>query len=187
MQRLNKYPEKHYCMQKPIIWAFFCLIILFFPVCASAALTIGADPVNPSMGDRVHLRGTTSRNNTIAVYLMVTGPGLDPRGVTMENLNLPAGQGYFSSARVGPGGNWEYEWNTGYMVGTLHPGTYTVHVVSVPVNMLHLASQDTSGVNITFSPPDNPQPIPLSDLGVIGAILTGAILVVALNRERNRP
>ena len=174
-------------MQKPTIWAIFCLFILFFPVCASAALTIGADPQNPSIGDRVHLWGTTSLNNTIAVYLLVTGPGLDPRGVTMENLNLPAGQGYFSSAHVGPGGNWEYEWNTGYIVGALHPGTYTVHVVSVPVNILHVAGQDNAWVNITFSPPDNPPPIPLSVLGVIGAILAGALLFAALNRERNRP
>ncbi len=170
-------------MHKPLIWAFFCLFILFIPVCASAALTIGADPENPSIGDKVHLWGTTSRNNTIAVYLMVTGPGLDPLGVTMENLNLPAGQGYFSSAHVGPGGDWEYEWNTGFMVGSLHPGTYTVHVVSVPVNMHHLASQDTAGVNITFCPPDDAPPIPFSCLGVIGAILAGALLYAAFNRE----
>jgi hypothetical protein len=171
-------------MQKPIIWAFFCLIILFFPACASAALSIGADHENPSIGDRILIWGTTSLNNTIAVYLMVTGPGLDPRGVTMENLNLPAGQGYFSAAHVGPGGYWEYEWNTGYMVGTLHPGTYTVHVVSVPVNMQHLARHDTAAVNITFTAPDEAPPVPLPGLGVIGAILAGGMLFIVLNGRK---
>jgi hypothetical protein len=171
-------------MQKPIIWAFFCLIILFFPVCTSADLSIGADPEHPSIGDQILIWGTTSRNNTIAVYLMVTGPGLDPRGVTLENLNLPAGQGYFSAAHVGPGGLWEYEWNTNYMAGTLHPGTYTVHVVSVPVNMQHLARQDTAAVNITFAAPDDPPPIPLPATAVIGAIMAGCILFVMVNRRR---
>lgn len=171
-------------MQKPIIWAFFCLILLFLPVCASAALSIGAVPENPSIGDRILISGTTSRNNTIAVYLLVTGPGLDPLGVTMENLNLPAGQGYFSSAHVGPGGHWEYEWNTGYMVGSLHPGTYTVHVVNVPVNMQHLARQDSAAIDITFTAPDNALPIPLPVTAVIGAILSGGALFVVMTRGK---
>jgi hypothetical protein len=118
------------------------------------------------------------------VYLLVTGPGLDPLGVTMENLNLPAGQGYFTSAHVGSGGQWEYEWNTGYMVGTLHPGTNTVHVVSVPVNMQHIARQDTAAVNITFTPPDVAPPIPLPCIAVIGAILAGGMLCVVRNRGK---
>jgi hypothetical protein len=157
---------------------FFCLILLFFPVCASAALSIAAVPENPSIGDRILISGTTSRNNTIAVYLLVTGPGLDPLGVTMENLNLPAGQGYFSSAHVGPGGYWEYEWNTG------RPGTYTVHVVSVPVNMQHLARQDAAAVNLTFSAPDIAPPIPLAGSVVIGAILAGGLFFVVLTRGK---
>ncbi|MBP1929554.1 hypothetical protein J2741_002101 [Methanolinea mesophila] len=171
-------------MQKPMIWALFCLILLFFTGCASAALSIGATPEAPAIGDRVLISGTTSMNNTIAVYLMVTGPGLDARGVTMENLNLPAGQGYFSSAHVGPDGRWEYEWNTGYMVGSLHPGTYTVHVVSVPVNMQHMSRQDNAAVNITFSAPDEAPPVPLALPSVVGAVLLGGILFVVPNRGR---
>ena len=102
----------------------------------------------------------------------------------MENLNLPAGQGYFSSAHVGPGGHWEYEWNTGYMVGSLHPGTYTVHVVNVPVNMQHLARQDSAAIDITFTAPDNALPIPLPVTAVIGAILSGGALFVVMTRGK---
>jgi hypothetical protein len=57
-----------------------------------------------------------------------------------------------------------------------------VHVVSVPVNMQHMARQENAAVNITFSAPHETLPIPLAVPGVFGAILLGGILYTISKR-----
>ena len=61
-------------------------------------MTIDATPKDPRIGDTVILSGRVTGINTIAVYLFVTGPSLDPRGVALDNLNIPAGRGLFTTA-----------------------------------------------------------------------------------------
>ena len=74
-------------------------------------MTISAAPDQAHLGDVITLHGRVTGVNTIAVYLFLTGPGLDPRGVTLENLNVPAGSGLFTTAPVNlSDGRWSYSW-----------------------------------------------------------------------------
>ena len=58
------------------------------------------------------------RQLPIAVYLFITGPGLDTRGVTLENLNIAAGRGLFTTAPVNlSNGCWTYQWDTSVILG----------------------------------------------------------------------
>jgi hypothetical protein len=151
-----------------VILAFF-----YIPLCLADPLSISADPGVFSLGDRVELSGTTEARDIIAVYLLIVGPGLDARGVCLENLNLPAGQGYFTSARVKPDGTWRYEWNTAYVAGNLQPGTYTVYVENVPLNLHRMGTSARAGTNLTMVRGDSP------GLGADMQILAGAGMVVA--------
>jgi len=91
-------------------------------------------PQQVHIGDVVTLNGTITGITTIAVYLFVTGPELDERGVTLDNLNIPAGRGLFTTAPVNMNdGSWTYSWDTSVILGTLNPGTYTVYVESSPL------------------------------------------------------
>ncbi len=127
-------------------------MVLFAAVPVTAdQLTITAPEQSHTIGDEVFLSGTTAKSNIIAVYLFVTGPGLDARGVCLENLNLPAGQGYFTSAFVNPDGTWHYAWNTAFLSGRLVPGTYTIYVVNVPLGLNRLGKTAMATTNVTFT------------------------------------
>lgn len=119
--------------------------------CAADHLTIGALSGLSAIGDRLELNGTTDAKGTIAVFLLLSGPGLDKRGVCLENLNLPAGYGYFTSAYVNPDGTWRYIWDTRYLAGRLLPGTYTVYVVNLPLGLPHSEAVSSAKTNITFT------------------------------------
>jgi hypothetical protein len=136
----------------PLLLVTGCLML--FSGSAMGAITIDASPATPHIGERVQISGISDIPNTIAVYLFVTGPGLNRAGVTLENLQLPAGSGYFTSAYVHPDGRFEYEWNTGFVVGRLVPATYRIYAVSVPLNLERLTDTDEISVSytdITFS------------------------------------
>ena len=70
------------------------------PAAAATVITISASPQQAHIGDIVTLNGNISGITTIAVYLFVIGPDLDTRGVTLDNLNIPAGRGLFTTAPV---------------------------------------------------------------------------------------
>jgi hypothetical protein len=96
-------------------WACLLIItaallgVVITPVAASTLLTISASPQQAHIGDVVTINGTVSGITTIAVYLFVTGLDLDTRGVTLENLNIPAGRGLFTTAPVRlSDGSWTY-------------------------------------------------------------------------------
>lgn len=154
-----------------------CLMLLAGS--AVGAITIEAHPGTPDIGERVHISGISDIPNTIAVYLFVTGPGLNRAGATLENLQLAAGSGYFTSAYVHPDGRFEYEWNTGFIVGRLLPATYRIYVVSVPLNLDRLTDLDeisVSHTDVTFSRPPSPEiampwEIPAVSLAVAAAFL----------------
>lgn len=129
------------------------VFILSVPVAGQIGLTIDATPENPRVGDTVTLSGSVSGINTIAVYLFVTGPGLDPRGVTLDNLNLATGRGLFTTAPVNmENGSWSYTWDTSVILGTLKPGNYTMHVVSSPFEQIRFSEHESALVGITFLP-----------------------------------
>lgn len=154
------------------------LVALCVPASCADQLTIGAVPDLSAIGDKVVLSGTTDAKGIIAVYLFVAGPGLDRRGVCLENLNLPAGHGYFTSAHVSQDGTWWYEWDTGYLAGRLTPGTYTVYVVNLPLGLPHAGTASFAKTNVTFMNMPDPglghDTLPLCMLGFVG----GALIVL---------
>jgi hypothetical protein len=159
------------------------LSVVLIQACAADHMTIRALPELPAIGDQVLLSGTTDAKDIIAVFLFVAGPGLDRRGVCLENLNLPAGHGYFTSAHVNPDGTWKYEWDTGYLAGRLIPGTYTVYVVNLPLGLPHSGSVPSAQTNITFTrmpdPGLAPDVLPLCIFG----ISCGAIIMYRRKRQ----
>ena len=76
------------------------LLVMAAPVSGAVFLTANASPAVAHIGDVITINGTISGSPTIVVFLFVTGPGLDPRGVTLDNLNIPAGRGMLTTAPV---------------------------------------------------------------------------------------
>jgi len=127
------------------------------PVAAATLLNIYASPQQAHIGDVVTINGTISGITTIAVYLFVTGPDLDTRGVTLDNLNIPAGRGLFTTAPVQlSDGSWTYTWDTSVILGEMSPGKYTVYVVSSPIDRLRNAKEEMATVEIEFLASDKP-------------------------------
>lgn len=173
---------------RPVWFLLFCAAVLMlnFPVAAQAGLTIDAGPENPRIGDTVMLSGTVHGINTIAVYLFVTGPGLDPRGATLENLNIATGHGLFTTAPVNmENGSWSYVWDTSVILGTLKPGHYTVHVVASPFQRITTSEKDAASADISFLPSESaPSETPLDSLLPVAACSIVIILLMAAGHSR---
>jgi hypothetical protein len=144
-------------------WVYLLLItsallgFLIVPAGAETKLTISASPQQAHIGDVITINGTVSGIATIAVYLFVTGPDLDTRGVTLDNLNIPAGRGLFTTAPVRlSDGSWTYTWDTSVILGTMTPGKYTIYVVSSPVDRLRNVREDLATTDVEFLAPDKP-------------------------------
>jgi hypothetical protein len=163
-----------------LLWA--AIFLLITPVAGATGLTINATPGQPHIGDTVMLSGTVTGINTIAVYLFVTGPGLDPRGATLDNLNIPTGRGLFTTAPVNmENSSWSYAWDTSVILGTLKPGNYTVHVVTSPVERMRFNEGESASVDVTFLPPPFTEPetpldpvLPFAACGIAGILALGA-------------
>ncbi|OPX64841.1 MULTISPECIES: hypothetical protein [unclassified Methanoregula] len=171
------------------VWFLLLLsavLTLNVPVAGQQGLTISATPENPHIGDTVTLSGTVTGINTIAVYLFVTGPGLDPRGATLDNLNIATGHGLFTTAPVNmENGTWSYSWDTSVILGTLKPGHYTIHVVASPFKQVQTGEKDSATVDINFRPSQVPRSeAPLDPLLPVVAVATGIILFVAAAHRR---
>jgi hypothetical protein len=155
------------------------MLALAMPVSGAVTLTVNASPTVAHIGDTIMLSGTVNGSPTIAVFLFVTGPDLDPRGVALDNLNIPAGRGMFTTAPVHLNdGTWIYPWDTSVILGTLKPGKYTVYVVDSPVDRQRFIQTDYVTAEIEFLPSENPvtetplDPIlPIAGLGIAGCLL----------------
>ncbi len=152
---------------------------------APVSLAITANPTQAHIGDTVILNGTVSGINTIAVYLYLTAPDLDPRGVALENLNIAAGHGLFTTAPVKMGnGTWTYEWDTSIVVGNMKPGVYTIHVVASPLDRLRSRPQESATAEIEFMPPDKLSTrSPLPAAVPVTALIVAGMLVAAMMRR----
>ncbi|MFA4875899.1 MAG: hypothetical protein WC586_00670 [Methanoregula sp.] len=154
------------------------MLCICLPVSGAVNLSIAASPSGPHIGDMVTLNGTVTGLNTIAVYLFLTGPGLDPRGTTLDNLNIPTGRGLFTTAPVHMNnGTWSYNWDTSVILGTLRPGNYTVHVVIRPIDGMHFTKGEYASTTIAFQPPVAPAAetplspvLPAAALGIAGLV-----------------
>jgi hypothetical protein len=169
------------------VWPLLLAAVLFtlaVPVAGAIGMTIDATPAEPRIGDTVTLFGTVTGINTIAVYLFVTGPGLDPRGAALDNLNIPTGHGLFTTAPVNmENGSWTYPWDTSVILGTLKPGDYTVHVVTSPVERMRFNEGESASVDVTFLQPmvteaETPlcPVLPVIALGIAGVLFLGTRL-----------
>jgi hypothetical protein len=164
--------------------------LLIAPVGAETILTISASPQQAHIGDVITINGTVSGIATIAVYLFVTGPDLDTRGVTLDNLNIPAGRGLFTTAPVRlSDGTWTYTWDTSVILGTMTPGKYTIYVVSSPVDRLRNVREDMATIDVEFLAPDNPaaetplEPaVPIIALIIVGVF--GILGITAAGKKR---
>jgi hypothetical protein len=157
--------------------ALLCALI---PAAGAVTLTLNASTNEAHIGDTITLSGTVTGIQTIAVYLFVTGSDLDPRGVTLDNLNIPAGRGLFTTAPVHlRNGTWSYTWDTAVILGNLKPGTYTVYVLSSPLDRLRFTKEEYASTDIVFQPSEaSPNEIPLEPiLMVVALVITGVVLL----------
>ncbi len=161
---------------------------VLMPVTAASVLTISASPLQARIGDTVTLNGTVSGITTIAVYLFVVGPDLDPRGVTLDNLNIPAGRGLFTTAPVQlSDGSWTYTWDTSVILGEMKPGKYTVYVVSSPLDRLRYVREDYATAEVEFLPSDKPAAgTPLEPAIPVIAVGVGAVLGFCTSRMQGK-
>ncbi len=160
-------------MRRVFTAVFIAIMVcaLFSPVSA-VNLTLAASPELVNIGDTVTLRGSVSGISTIAVYLFIVGPGLDTRGVTLENLNIAAGRGLFTTAPVNlSDGSFTYRWDTSVILGKLEPGNYTIYVSASPVDRLRYQKSDYSTAEVEFLPGSG---------GVTEAPLDPALAVIAV-------
>jgi hypothetical protein len=157
---------------------------LIAPVGAAPTLTISASPQQAHIGDVITINGTVSGMATIAAYLFVTGPDLDTRGVTLDNLNIPAGRGLFTTAPVRlSDGTWTYTWDTSVILGTMTPGKYTIYVVSSPVDRLRNVREDMATVDVEFLASDKPvTETPLEPAVPIIALIIAGVLGLCASR-----
>ncbi|MDO8873530.1 MAG: hypothetical protein Q7V05_12505 [Methanoregula sp.] len=156
------------------------LLCVFIPAAGAVTLTLNTSENEAHIGDTITLSGTVTGIKTIAVYLFVIGPDLDNRGVTLDNLNIPAGRGLFTTTPVHLGnGTWSYTWDTAVILGNLKPGTYTVHVVSSPIDRLRFVKGEYATAEIVFYPSEAPpNEVPLEPvLPVVALIITGVVIL----------
>jgi hypothetical protein len=163
------------------------ILLMAVPASAAVTLTINATPQTARIGDTIVLNGTVSGTTTIAVFLFLTGEGLDTRGVALDNLNIPAGRGLFTTAPVQlTDGSWSYTWDTSVIVGSLRPGKYTVYVVDRPVDRLRFTKPEFATVDVEFFPPLHPvEETPLGPMIPISAAAIAACLVFLVRFRRD--
>ncbi|MFA4825603.1 MAG: hypothetical protein WC593_10660 [Methanoregula sp.] len=157
--------------------ALLCALI---PAAGAVTLTLNTSENVAHVGDTIILSGSVTGIKTIAAYLFVTGPDLDPRGVTLDNLNIPAGRGLFTTAPVHlENGTWSYTWDTSVILGNLKPGTYTIYVVSSPVDRLRSVKDEYAATEIVFHPAESsPNEIPLEPcIPVAALVIVGVVLM----------
>lgn len=167
---------------------FAAVIALTVPVAGAVVMTINATPRELPIGETVTLSGTVSGINTIAVYLFVTGPDLEAGGVTLDNLNIPAGRGLFTTAPVHmENGTWSYSWDTSVILGTLKPGNYTVHVVASPIARMRFNEEESASTLVRFSPPIRTDPgIPLDPVVPVAALGIAMVLFLGAGLKRDQ-
>jgi hypothetical protein len=167
---------------------FVVLACALFTPASAVNLTLAATPPQAHFGDTIVLNGSVTGISTIAVYLFVTGPGLDTRGATLENLNIAAGRGLFTTAPVNMSdGSWMYSWDTSVILGTLEPGTYTVYAVSSPVDRFRFQKEDYATTQIEILPGnESVTEAPLDPVLPVFAVGIAAVFFLCLVRIKGK-
>jgi hypothetical protein len=152
------------------------MVCCAIPCVAAVSLEINATPVQAHIGDTITLTGKVSGLKTIA----------DNRGVTLENLNIPAGRGLFTTAPVNLNdGTWEYVWDTSVILGTPKPGTYTINVVSTPVDRLRFAKGEYAATQVVFLPSETPaNNVPFDPLVALFALISTSCAAFLIRQRK---
>ncbi|MFA7303907.1 MAG: hypothetical protein WC015_05320 [Methanoregula sp.] len=171
----------------PILVALGILVCLV-PSAGAITIDINATPAEPHIGDTVIISGNVTGLKTIAVYLYVKGQDLDPHGVILDNLNIPAGRGMFTTTPVNMGdGSWEYAWDTSVILGTLKPGRYTVYVMVSPMDRFRFVPEEQATVDLTFLPSNKPEnEVPLSPAIPVMAVFFSGLIVWCMAHRSGR-
>ena len=110
-----------------------------------------SDTIQASMGDVIPLHGVSYSSNSI--YLFLTGPNLPANGVPLNDVTKRADQGAFTTVDVDSDQKWVYHWDTSRLNNRLDYGTYTVYVVTDPVDKSRLAGHPFSTLSVYLTNP----------------------------------
>jgi len=106
------------------------------------------------LGDTIDLHGVSYKGDQ--VYLFFTGPGLPDNGVTLEDPSLRADQGHFTIVGLDSNQQWAMTWDTFRIENQISPGTYTVYVVTSPVDKSGLAGASYQTLTVDLKNPESP-------------------------------
>lgn len=142
----------------PFIFLVFSLLIL--PAAAAVSFSDHTD-YHIALGDQITLTGTA--DHTTIVYLFMTGPRINPNGVSLTDIHALAEQGRMIRVPVSPDGLWEYTWYTGGISGkaAMVAGTYQIYASDTPLRAYALRECTACGYDITevvISIPPTPTP-----------------------------
>lgn len=124
----------------------------------SGAIITGVEAADATyegyLGDTIDLHGVSYSGTS--VYLFMTGPNLPANGVTLTDVTQRADQGYFTIVDLDSSQHWSMKWNTARIENEIDPGTYTVYVVTEPLDKSQLAGNNyqTLSVYLKDSGPD---------------------------------
>lgn len=145
-----------------IIYLLLGLALLALP--ASAAVSFSTpSPVDLMLGDPITLTGTA--DHTTVIYLFMTGPGLNPNGVSLMDRQALVETGNTIRVPVTQDGYWEYTWYTRGITGKsgLSGGTYTLYASDTPnhagaLSQCTACAYDTTQVALTIPVSESPSP-----------------------------
>lgn len=125
----------------PVVLAFFIMVFVAALPAAAYSFTLSS-PGQATIGDSVTLNGTVKNLTVTSVYLLVTGPGINPNGATLENIHEASGSltGMFTIVPVDIVDNtFSYRWDTSPFKNSMESGHYTVYVMAAPMELNKLA------------------------------------------------
>ncbi|WOF15545.1 hypothetical protein F1737_02025 [Methanoplanus sp. FWC-SCC4] len=122
------------------------VVITSVQAAATTETTIEISQNTAEIGDIIAISGKVGGQSAPAVYLFMTGPDLPDKGTPLvgdvRNAKIPYHKIYLS----GPG--WDYNWDTGLIVGGLKDGTYTIYSSLNPGNLDGLREGEYSETKI---------------------------------------
>lgn len=125
-----------------LIFALFCL----FPGILVAGVSAADASYEGNLGDTIDLYGVSYSGTS--VYLFLTGPNLPANGVTLTDVNERADQGHFTIVDLDNTQHWSMKWNTARIENEIDPGTYTVYVVTEPVDKSQLSGNNYQTLSV---------------------------------------
>jgi hypothetical protein len=135
--------------------AVTCVLLCLIPgLLITAAL--GADASYEGyLGDTITLHGPSYVSKE--VYLFMTGPGLPENGVTLTDTTQRADRGQFTMVDVDSNQQWSMTWKTSRIENQIDPGTYTVYVVTDPVDKSQIAGHSYQTLSVYLKDPGTSQ------------------------------